>query len=136
MSRLILQLAIILGLAQVASAQSACRPVDAELDERVRLTRRLVTSSDADDINARQRQQLPAVADTSVQPVSVDSICAAARDVYNAELPVAVQQTGRSVYVIRVGDRYVVEDPAVKFGEFGLMMVMDQSFAVLSKSTR
>src|SRR3954468_5809702 len=102
MNRLILHFAITAILARAASAQSACRPADAGLDERVRLTRRLVTSSDAGDIAARRHQKLPAVADTSVQPVSVDSICAAARDTYNAVLPAADQRAGRSVYVIRV----------------------------------
>jgi hypothetical protein len=123
-------------LAADASAQSACLPTDAELDLRVRATRRLAASGQPDDVNARQHQQLPAVADTSVQAVSVDSICVAARDSYDAALPAAAQRGGRRVYVIRVGDRYVVEDPTLKFGEYGLMMVLDQAFAVLSKSTR
>ena len=118
------------------AGQSACLPGGAELDERLHGTRRLVTSSDAGDVRARGVLRLSAVADSSVQPVSSDSICAAARDAYDAELPVTARRPGRKVYVIRVGDRYVVEDSTLRFGEFGLAMVLDERFAVLSRSTR
>jgi hypothetical protein len=39
------------------------------------------------------------------------------------------------VYVIGVGDRYIVEDPTLRFGEFGLVMVFDDRFAELSRCT-
>jgi hypothetical protein len=133
MKRIIYQLAVTLGFAHAASAQSACLPADGELDLRLRLTRRVVTSTDPDAIALRQRQQITAVADSSVQPVSNDSICVAARDSYNSALSLIDQRTGRRVYVIRVGDKYFVEDPTLKYGEFGVMIVLDQSFLVLSK---
>jgi hypothetical protein len=119
--------------ASTGRAQSACRSADAELDLRIRVTIQLVTSTDPDDVRARQHQQLPAVADSSVQAIFADSVCIAARDSYDAALPARMQQAGRRVYVIRVGDKYIVEDPTLKFGEFGLTMVLNQLFAVLGK---
>ena len=133
---MLLTFGLAVSLASRVEAQSACRAADAELDMRLRATKWVVTSTDAGAMKARQHQQLPAVADTSVQVVTTDSVCAAARDSYNAALPATKQQAGRQVYVIRVGDRYVVEDPTLRFGEFGLMMVLGQSYMVLSKSAQ
>jgi hypothetical protein len=126
--------ALLLGGAS-ATAQSACLPQDAGMSQRISATNRLLASSDSGAIRAREHQQLSAVADSSVQAVTTDSICVAARDSYNAALPPAAQQAGRRVYVIRVGNRYLVEDPTLKFGEFGMMMVLDDSFVVLGQFT-
>jgi hypothetical protein len=126
--------ALVLGSTS-ATGQSACLPSDLGMSQRISATSRLLASSDSSDIRAVQHKQLSAVRDSSVQAVTTDSICAAARDSYNAALPSAVQQAGRRVYVIRVGNRYLVEDPTVMFGEFGMVMVLDDSFAVLGMFT-
>lgn len=118
------------------SARSACLPADEALDQRIHLTIRLVTSTEPDYVRAREYQQLPAVPASEVQAIAVDSVCATARDSYNAALPLEMQQGGRRVYLVRVGDRYVVEDPGLRLGEFGLAMIMDRSFVVLRKLMR
>ena len=50
------------------------------------------------------------------------------------DTPTDVQRS-RSVYVIRVGDHYLVEDPSddTKGGEFQLAITLDSSFAVLAR---
>jgi hypothetical protein len=78
----------------------------------------------------------PAVADTAIVPITEEAICAAARDAYNAALPAVKRSPGRSVYVIRVGNVYSVDDPSVRFGEYGFAMTLDASFAVLAKHTQ
>lgn len=135
-NRILLTIGLAVLLASRAAAQSVCRGPDADLDLRVRVTKSFVMRTDAGAVSARQQQGLPAVSDTSVQAILTDSVCAAARDSYNAALPTAQQQPGRLVYVIRVGNRYVVVDPTLKFGEFELEMVLDRSYAVLSKSAQ
>ncbi|MEP6621834.1 MAG: hypothetical protein ABJE47_21090 [bacterium] len=74
--------------------------------------------------------------DTAIVAVFDEHVCAPLRDAYNSALPSAKQASGRSVYVIRVGTVYVVDDPTLKFGEFGLKMTIDQSHIVLTQSTQ
>lgn len=58
------------------------------------------------------------------------------RAALRAHLRIRMRPNALMTMPIRVGDRYVVEDPALRFGEFGLAMVLDHGFAVLSRSTR
>jgi hypothetical protein len=126
--------ALVLG-SNSATAQSACLPSDLGMTQRINATKQLLASSDSSDIRAAEHKHLSAVKDSIVQAVTTDSVCAAARDSYNTALPSTIQQAGRRVYVIRVGNRYLVEDPTVMFGEFGMVMVLDDSFAVLGMFT-
>ena len=84
-------------------------------------------------VDFRQRQQLPAVAASQVTYVTDDSICAKAEVAYTAGLAGIGLTPSLRVHVIRVGDVYVVWDPAQRMGEFGIFMTLSSDYKVLSK---
>ena len=115
-------------------AQTVCRGPDSQTVLRRNTIARVVT--DTALASARTMMAFPAVADSAIVVVTDESICTQARDAYNASLPTINQTSGRRVYVVRVGTVFSVDDPTLKFGEFGLAMTLSQTFAVLSKRTQ
>jgi hypothetical protein len=79
---------------------------------------------------------LPTVPASEIVAVTDPKICAAAREAYNSALPPAQRDPNRSLYVIRVGRVYSVDDPALRIGEFGLAMTLDERFEVIAKHTQ
>lgn len=135
-------LLFVAGLALVsgptrASGQSRCMASDSSSSAEIVALKRMMTSTDTRWTSTRDAYSLPVVSDTAIVLISDTSLCGQAADAYNAALPAALQVSNRSVYVIRVGSsRYVVWDPQTansSASEFQVLMVLDQTFAVLAK---
>jgi hypothetical protein len=118
----------------LAHAQAACRPMGREMTMRRDYLSRIVTDSSSEF--ARAMMSLPMAADSAVVPITDPALCAKAREAYVAGLPPELRETTKSVFVIRVGDVYTVDDPAVKVGKFSVVMTLDADFAVLSQRTQ
>jgi hypothetical protein len=125
--------ALLLGV-RTARAQSPCRPSDYESGRLIGVVHQMMRSTDARWTNTREAYQLPHVADSAVVLVTDDSVCAKADSVLNSILPSDVKPT-TSVYVIRVGDRYLVEEPSdnTQLVPLRLILTLDTKFAVLAR---
>lgn len=132
--RFLVAIAVLLIGVQPAIAQSACRPSDKESVRLIGVVHQMMNSSDIRWINTRSAYQLPLVDDSAVVRVADDSVCARADSVLNSILPTDVHRP-RSAYVIRVGDRYLVEEPSddTKLGTLRLLLTLDSKFAVLAR---
>jgi hypothetical protein len=93
-------------------------------------------TSDSSSEFARAVMSLPITADSAVVPVTDQALCAKAREAYVAGLPPELRATTKSVFVIRVGDVYTVDDPSVKVGKSSVVMTLSSDFAVLSQRTQ
>jgi hypothetical protein len=126
--------AALLISAEPALGQSSCRPADNQSARLIGIVRQMMKSNDARWVNTRQAYQLPQVADSAVVRVADETICARADSVLNSILPADVKRVP-SVYVIRVGDHYVVEEPSddTKVGLLRLVLTLDSTFAVLAR---
>lgn len=96
----------------------------------------LATDTDSVYVATRQRYHIPATDSLNVALVTSDSICALAGDAYNSHLSTAHQIANRPVYVVRIGNVYIVSDPSfLPPGVHGLIpnMVFDASFVLLAQ---
>lgn len=95
----------------------------------------LVTGTDSRVIEKRNRFQLLAATAAQVSVVTQKNTCKNAALAYHAALtPPGTPAISRNMIVIKVANnRYVITDPTEKTGEFGMVMVTDGSFNVLSK---
>jgi hypothetical protein len=98
------------------------------------MVHQMMRSTDARWVNTRNAYQLPQVPDSAVVLVTNDSVCARADSVLNTILPNDAKPA-TSAYVIRVGDRYLVEEPsdATKTAQLRLILTLDSKFAVLAR---
>lgn len=114
---------------------ATCRPSSLLVELSVRGYQRLVTSTDTAAVASRHRRQLPAVPASLVSYVTDDAICAKAERAYTAAVGVRNPPVTPSlqVYVIKVGDVYVVWDPVQTGGEFTTGMTLSSSFKVLAR---
>ncbi len=109
-----------------------CRLASDESTALVAYLSKLATATDPATVATRIAYALPVVAATSVVAVTDEIVCAAAADAFNNALDPSNQVAGRSVYVVRVGTVYYVEDPTAGAGEFAMGMTMDANYAVIA----
>ena len=92
----------------------------------------MMTSADSHLASERRTVHLPLIPADSVVLVTDNSVCARMATAYSGALSPNKKPSGR-VYVIRVGTVYVVRDPAIVMGEYGLEMVITTEGAVLAR---
>ena len=121
-----------------AQAAPACRTgSDRAAAFLLGVGRHLVTSTDPHVVAVRDRDGIAAMPADSVRVVTEERICAAAARAYAADVggraPDGRPLSGR-VYVVQVGRRYLVVDPAWRAGEYHGRLVMNERFEVLSRA--
>lgn len=129
--RVIIQSATIGMLIVLGSSPAAaqCRSADAETANMIGYLQELVTApaSDRDRVATRKAYHLPAVAAYQVTLVSTSKTCKSALAAYTPLLP-AGTPAPTSVYVVAVGNVYVVLTPATPGTEWTLSVVFDSRF--------
>lgn len=100
--------AVLFMTPQAGRAQSACRPFDPDAANLMGYLTRVISDPAYDD--DRRDLQLHSGTSADVELILDDTICAAAVTAYNLKVNSNAQ---RAVIVVRVGLRYVVEDPTV-----------------------
>ena len=123
---------LLLAAPAAAEAQAGCRPVDDHAEGLREYALQLATEQSPQMDSTRQRYGLVRVAEAEVQIVADDrQVCAAAARKFQHELG-EKGKAERQVYVVRIGDRYLVTDPTATAGEFHLHMVFDRHFKLLA----
>lgn len=110
-----------------------CRTADAQTASTIRYLTKLVTApaSDVENYTTRQRYGLPVTTAVNISVVTKVATCNSALRKYQAT--VALSPAPTSLYVVSVGNTYVVWDAATPQGsEFQVHLVMSSKFAVLS----
>lgn len=122
-------LATILASAFVSplSAQTSCRTADAISDDGLFLIREIVHGTTHGDSVLRSRLAVNATADSQVNVLTVDSLCAHAMSVRAADQGSSFGSS--AVHVYKVGTQYWVEDPQPKKGR--VMYVLSPTFAIV-----
>jgi hypothetical protein len=113
----------------------ACQPADSLADQQVASIRHIVTSTESHLVATRTAMNLPAATAQEVSYVSDEATCARLAAVYRENAGPAGPEstfTGR-VFVVKVRDVYVVQDPGARSGEFGIELVLDSQDRVLAR---
>jgi hypothetical protein len=111
-------------------AQAQCR-TDSTSEAVVSWAKYIATSTDAEAVESRSSLSIPAVAASQVALVSDSKTC---QKVVNAFATAAgVPATGRSLYIVKIGTRYVAKDPTLLVLDgWWKSMVFDSKFVRLS----
>ena len=110
-----------------ASSGMTCLPRSDESDELLLHIRDLTSDRGAYARHERSAAALPVVSKVDVLLIREPAICAEGAAAYDRVRARATP--GASVLVIRVGDRYVVYDPAPVAGEASVLITFDRSFS-------
>lgn len=137
---------ILVGLTILVAAVSfsACRPAVALQQGRCHVqdewsarllthATEVATATDAQNVAYRADRQLLAVPASSVSYVTDEAICTTIATIIDNALPPAERNPARAVYVVRIGTRYLAEDPTVEMGEFTLSLTLDENLNVLTR---
>lgn len=124
--RLVPLLAITAGGA-LGPLSAQCAPMDDRGNELLGWLRDLAVATDEDDREERDSLRLPAVSDSEVAFVQDAAICGAASQAFYRDEASTVPRY--AVYVIRVGNVYVVTDNRRRVGEWASHKVFDSTFA-------
>jgi len=89
----------------------------------------------------REIAHIPRTASDRITYVQDEAICRRALPVYNAETGVTSLTTGKPIskpstqlYVVQVDTVYAALDPQQTFGEYALLVVMDQRYRHLAST--
>ncbi len=110
-----------------AQQGASCHPHTGELDNLLVYARRLI--SDPAYEGKRTRYSLEPGPQTDVQWVQDENICSEAARAFMRDVGLSTQP---QVFVIRVGTRYIVLNPATKAGEFTIHIVFDNRWRRLA----
>jgi hypothetical protein len=128
----VLAAVILVAVSGVSAAQEpGCRATDENAEGFRDYAVQLATEQSPEMIQTRQTYGIVAVPETEVQIVTDRQTCAAAARKYKHALG-EHGKSDRLVYVVRIGERYVVYDPDEKAGEFTVHMVFDKHFKLLA----
>jgi len=121
-------------LASRAAAQ--CRTTDAQSVNMIRYLKSLTTAASIDSelVATRQHYHLPAAKASQVTLVTRKKTCSRALATYRTLLP-AGTPAPTSLYVVSVGNVYVVWIPAAANTEWGFAVVLDSQFVKLESFT-
>ena len=130
---------MLFGCAQAMSGNAALptfKCSDANDEDTVTLRNylvRLVTASAGSELDSnRVLYRLPSGAPSIVVHQTRRSLCTQAAQAYHNAVDPGRPQVSRTVVVIMVGtDRYVVLDPAYRYGEFQYHIIFDSVFTKL-----
>lgn len=123
---------ILFAVPGLASAQEAgCRPTDETAEGLREYALQLATEQSTEMDSTRQRYGLVVVPESEVEIVSDPRICASAARKFKHGLG-EHGKSDRQVYIVRIGERYIVSDPTAKAGEFDVHMVFDKHFKLLA----
>ena len=118
--------------AATSGAQGAgCRPTDEHAHALREYAVLLATEQSPQMDRTRHQYGIVVVPASEVKLVTDTQTCGAAARKYKHVL----RKKGKSdhlVYVVRVGERYIVYDPDEKVGEFTVHMVFDKHFVLLA----
>lgn len=127
---------LVLGAASMLPTGSltaqSCRPADDRSEFMLNTLKNMMVTTDGHVRASRDFEGIPAVDSADVVLVTDERICDKALRAYNEGVPSGVQGS-TSVYVVQVGDAYVVLDPTRMAGEWAIEMVMDSHFNVISR---
>ena len=117
-------------------AAGQCRTTDAQSVNMIRYLKSLTTAASIDSelVATRQRYQLPAAKASQVTLVTKRQTCSKALATYRTLLP-AGTPAPTSLYVVSVGNVYVVWIPAAANTEWGFAVVLDSQFVKLESFT-
>ena len=117
-------------------ARAQCRTPDAPSANMIGYLRSLATAASIDSelVATRRRYRLPAAKASQVTPVTIRKTCSRALATYRTLLP-AGTPAPTSLYVVSVGNVYVVWIPAAANTEWGLAVVLDSRFVKLESFT-
>jgi hypothetical protein len=94
----------------------------------------IVTGTDSGAVLRRNIYHLPAVSASKVSVVTTASVCKKAGAAYHTSVaPPGTPPVSRSLVVIKVSNnRYVVEDPNHRVGEFQSTIIVDAKWTFLA----
>jgi|SRR3954467_508244 hypothetical protein len=107
-----------------------CRAADALTSRTLDELRGMVTSTDSLQRAYRDSVRVPPGDGTSVHLVTDEQTCVRAAEAYN--LVWKTPERRRQLYVYRVSNRYIVEDPTQGGGEYRGLQVFDLQWRYLS----
>jgi hypothetical protein len=117
---------------QILRAQShSCRPASDRAENLIRFVRGLASATDSVGAAGRVLWHIPAMTPDSIVFVDRESVCRRAARVYEQYVPKHKRHVARRVWVIKAGNVFIVSDPTVHIGEWGLTLVLDSSFRYL-----
>lgn len=115
----------------VADAEtSGCLPSDDEATSLLSYAVELATSSDPEIVATREDYGILAVPESDVELVTDGQTCKKAAREYKSAIGLSGQAP--DVHVVRIGTRYIVEDPNSFVGEYVIHVVFDQQFNQLA----
>ena len=108
-------------------AHTKCRPADATTSNVIGDLERWITSTEPDDILARDSVfRIPVVDLDQISVVTDEGVCAKAINGYAA---LAGNRTPKSLYVIRMGpDFFALHDPTILAGDLSIVIITDSEF--------
>lgn len=114
----------------------ACRAADAATAREIRRWQSEMHSTDPDDSLDISHARLRYVPDSAFAVVSDSATCARALAAHNKDAGYTIAELATadasSVYVIRVGTRYITWNPAFRTGEWVTHVVWSDTFTALS----
>jgi hypothetical protein len=131
----ILGLSLCAFLSSTAEAQSAqaCHRGDSYAERHIASLRRIAATTDAKTRVWREHQHLPT--DTTIEVVSDPDVCELAREAYNDDADLRANPAAY-VYVLKMGNVFVVSNPTVKSGDYAYQFVYSDDFQLLSAYLR
>jgi hypothetical protein len=130
-----LMFAVLVGMTGGASNLLAqCRPADVQTTTMIRYMRQLATATPADSesVTVRTSYKIPAVAASQVALVTTARICRSALSAFRTAVPLLLAAPS-SVYVIAVGNVYVVWADGSPLSEWTQHVVFDSKFQILAE---
>jgi hypothetical protein len=137
----------ILGGTLVAAAvlagdgRAQCRAADSTSAFLVRELTRIATGTDPANQRMREIAKIPQVGANQVAYVTSKTACTKALPVFNASTEPQSTTTGQTIttpstqlYVVQVGSVYAAADPAKRFGEYTMLVVMSKTYKLLAST--
>lgn len=109
---------------------SACYPLDSVATRFIAWGTLVGSGTDSSAAQARRRLRVPATAASTVAPVTDVHVCGKLAGAYSMAVSVPVTR----VYAIKIGQVYAVFDPAVKGGEWNIVVTFDSKYRELGSA--
>jgi len=135
LSALSLSMALTVHSVPAAHFSTACRAADTTTALEIISLKHMMRAGNSEDSTSITRAGFSFVADTAFAVVSDSTTCATALAAHNHEAGYTSTQladpASATVYLIRVGNRYVTWNPSFPTGEFSNHAVWDTSFNIV-----
>ena len=134
---LVLLMLSLLASGTSLSAQTyTCAPATSDDAVNVRdyMIRLVTATTDTSLVETRTAYRLPALDSSKVSIVTNAKTCGSAAVAYNKAIHGAnAPAVSRNIVVVKIGTtRYVLIDPLERYGEYGINVITNSSFVVLS----